>query len=378
MATRRKAANPRPAADRGNFISEWFGHRTYPIATRAEQAYRDQVAERCPFLSEVTGEMTECVKGPNNKGTCTINGRSNGPRQEWLACPNRALDPRMISKAAHRLFDVADESTIMLVGATALEKPEIRSKFANWVRDGNFGVIYLANPVGGEIKLPATPLSPSFLFDSTLVEITYDEGHFYLGRYAIFELQTMDPHGSYKHALTNLKRAIRLHEREFPEEVDRHHEWLSEKVEGPNLSNVFKRTFYQMMFKFQLTGHRHCAGCVFAVPEPVWDSWQKHLGGPALKNLGGGDFELIEPDREKPITSKTWIYVFDVDTTSTETPQPIVVRKVVSTDADALSYYALKVAPQHALAPGGSADRLLANIHSRLMQWWGDLELKQE
>jgi hypothetical protein len=36
--------------------------------------------------------------------------------------------------------------------------------------------------------------------------------------------------------------------------------WLSEGVEGPNIANVFKRTFYQMMFTFQLGHHERCAG----------------------------------------------------------------------------------------------------------------------
>jgi hypothetical protein len=377
MATRKKTGSPRLAPDRGNFVSEWFGHRTYPVATHAENAYRDQVAERCPFLSEVKAEFTECVKRENNKGICTVNSASNGPRQEWLVCPYRALDPNLISAAAHKLFGVSSEATIMLVAATALEKPEIRKKLGEWVRDGNKGVVYLSSPLGGEINLSATTHSPAFKFDNTLVEIEYENDHYYLGRYAIFELQTMDPHGSYRHALAKLKAAIRLHGREFPQEVDKHHEWLSEKVEGPNLSNVFKRTFYQMMFKFQLARHRFCAGCVFAVPEPVWDSWRKHLGQPELTDLGDGNFELVKPGREEPVSGRTWIYVFDIDTTSTNSPQPLVVKKIISTDADSLSYFALKVAPEYALATGGSADRLLVSIHARLTKWWPELELSE-
>ncbi|MGH9943396.1 MAG: hypothetical protein ACRD9R_13700, partial [Pyrinomonadaceae bacterium] len=105
------------------------------------------------------------------------------------------------------------------------------------------------------------------------------------------------------------------------------------------------------------------------------DSWQKHLGRPDLKDLGGGDFELVKPGRVEAVNSRTWIYVFDINTTSMESPQPIVVKKIISTDADSLSYFALKVAPEYALATGGSADRLLANIHARLARWWPELEL---
>ena len=54
--------------------------------------------------------------------------------------------------------------------------------------------------------------------------------------------------------------------------------WLSEKIEGPNIANVFKRTFYQMVLKFKLAGHETCAGTTLALPRAVWDSWQRHLG----------------------------------------------------------------------------------------------------
>ena len=56
-------------------------------------------------------------------------------------------------------------------------------------------------------------------------------------------------------------------------------EWAGRKIEGPNISNVFKRTFYQIAFKFQVTNGGTSVGCTLALPQPVWDSWQPFLGG---------------------------------------------------------------------------------------------------
>src|SRR5437870_2600202 len=75
----------------GNFVSEWFGHRVHPVVARVAQVFDDQRTKRCPFLTEATGHDTECVKSAASKGICTISSTSNGPRQDWLICPNRAL-----------------------------------------------------------------------------------------------------------------------------------------------------------------------------------------------------------------------------------------------------------------------------------------------
>lgn len=376
MATRKRPHSLTPPPDRGNFVSEWFGHRVYPAVVGTEESFRDQLTENCPFLSKVEVERTECVKKETNKGICTISSSSNGRRQEWLVCPYRALDLNLFSTAAHRLFDVKAADKTLLVSGSSLTKPEIRKKLADHVKEGKPGIVYLTKSLGGEVKLSATEKSPAFSFDSTLVEIVSKEGHYYVGRYAIFELQTMDFHGSYEHALRKLKGALRLDQREFPKLIENHKEWLSEKIEGPNTANVFKRTFYQMMFKFQIAAHDLCAGCVFAIPEAVWDSWQKHLGRPELAPMGEGLYELASPGREGEVgRASTWIIIFDIDVNNPASPQPLIIKKTIATDADSLSYFALKVAPEYAIASGGSADRLLLNIHSRLVRWWPELEM---
>ncbi len=139
-------------------------------------------------------------------------------------------------------------------------------------------------------------------------------------------------------------------------------------------SDVFKRTFYQMMLKFQIGGRGSCAGCVLAIPASVWDSWQRHLGGPELTALGGNAFALQTPGRPKPSDpASAWIYVFDIDPASSKSPSPVVLRKTIATSADAIAHYALKVAPEAALSSGAAGDRLLATIRNRLSQWWPEL-----
>lgn len=96
-------------------------------------------------------------------------------------------------------------------------------------------------------------------FDATFVEIVDDRGQLAIGRYGIFEIQTMDFHGGYQQATDNLRNAAHLHRDSFADAINANPQWAGEKVEGPNIANTFKRTFYQMMFKFQIGSHGHGA-----------------------------------------------------------------------------------------------------------------------
>jgi len=255
-----------------------------------------------------------------------------------------------------------------------LSKEPVRRRILETVRLGGTGVAYFQDKLGGEISLSATARSPEFSFDSTLVEIRQTDGRLSIGRYGILEVQTMDFHGSYRHVVKNLEDALRLHKEGFAKVLRENPGWLSERIEGPNISNVFKRTFYQMAMKFQVGAHAHCAGCVVAIPASVWDSWQRHLGGPALTLEPDGTFTLEKPGttiRDRRVTG--WIYVFDVQPAGRSTPDSISILKVIATNAEAIAYYALKVAPEAALEEGGSADRLLSTIRSRLAKLWPEL-----
>lgn len=368
---------PKPAEskpdDQVGYVSEWFGHRVHPTVAISPDAIGDQKGKRCPFLSRATDARTECIKTENAKGVCTISACSNGPRQDWLVCPFRALDPAILQDAARRIFSVRADENMTILPAPVLEGEDVRRGFEEAISSGNRGLVYLSSKLGGEISLSATPRSPQLSFDITIAEIQRQpDGSFAVGRYGILEVQTMDFHGTYKHVVKNLEDALRLHGPAFPVALQQNQRWLCDEIEGPNIANVFKRTFYQMMLKFQIAGHGLCAGCVFAIPASVWDSWQRHLGAPELSRLPNGEFALLRPDRSAP-AAPAWIYVFDIVASAEKTPNDIALQKVVVTDTESMSYFAFKVAPEFALAEGGAVDRLFVSLQRRLSEVWPGL-----
>ena len=352
----------------------------YPVAASTSAARADQRNECCPFLSDVTETQVTCVKSAKSKGgsssgvsrgVCTISSTSNGLRQDWLACPFRALDVGMLEDAARRLFELDGDRPVQLIAAPSLANEAKRQLFRQALLDGEAGVAYFQGKLGGEISVRATERSPELNFDATMVELTLVDGVLRVGRYAIFEIQTMDFHGTYKRAVDNISAASHLHKDDFAAAVEAHPDWLSEGVEGPNISNAFKRTFYQMMFKFQIGAHGASAGCVLAIPEAVWDSWQRFLGKPELIPAEDGTWRLLgTPSDERP---PAWIYVFDLATHTGLTPNPVQLKKVIGTTAAALSHFALDVAPEAALEAGGSVDNLLETIKARLMRFDPDI-----
>lgn len=262
----------------------------------------------------------------------------------------------------------------MVRAAPTLVREEVRDEISRTLKDGVCNVVYVQDKLGGEISLSPTIRSPELSFDITLVELVEAADTPVVSRYAVLEVQTMDFHGTYKYVVKNLKDALRLHGTLFPGILQANLNWLSDHIEGPNIANVLKRTFYQMTLKFQIGGHGACAGTALAIPAAVWDSWQRHLGAPELIPGDGGIYKLRPPDRDVSETSApAWIYVFDVDAESAETPNTITLTKVIATDADSVAHFALKVAPEAALAVGGSADRVLETIRKRLASWWPQL-----
>jgi hypothetical protein len=261
----------------------------------------------------------------------------------------------------------------MVVPAPTLAREEIRSEIRSALASNRPVLVFLQDKLGGEISLPRTERSPELSFDITLVEIRRVGPNLAITRYGILEVQTMDFHGSYRSAVQNLRDALRLHQGEFAEAVASNPRWLSEKVEGPNIANVFKRTFYQMMLKFQIGSLASCTGCVLALPQSVWDSWQRHLGAPDLHQRPDGDYELKRPGTESGEHPPAWIYVFDIDQDSTATPRPLIVRRRIATDSDSIAHFALKVAPAAAVGQHGSEDLVPSRIRYRLTKWWPDL-----
>lgn len=357
----------------GNFVSEWFGHRVYPSVIASSASVADQQAERCPFLSEATSEHRLCIKAEAARGVCTISSVSNGPRQDWLVCPYRALSDALVTRATRQLFSVPTGIDPYVTPAVTLTHDDVRADIAARLERGQPVFIYFDKKTSGELSIPSTPRSPEFSFDVTIVEMTMEDDHPHIGRFGILEIQTMDFHGSYRNAVRNLREGLRMHPMRFGPTVQENQWWLSEGVEGPNIANVFKRTFYQMMFKFQLGHHERCAGCVLAIPTSVWDSWQKHLGAPELVDAGDGTMSLLASGRERQNPCPAWIYVFEPDATSDITPSPIITNAMIGTDAAAISYWALDVAPAAALSNIDAEAGLLAALSRRLRLFWPEL-----
>ena len=165
-----------------------------------------------------------------------------------------------------------------------------------------------------------------------------------------------------------------MHGSNFHRALESNPRWVSENIEGPNIANVFKRTFYQMMLKFQVGGDETCAGSVLALPVAVWDSWQRHLGRPRLSRQTDGTLRLVEPGaRQRGKAAPAWIYLFDIVDEPGTSPSPLVIEQVIATSAEALSHYALAVAPRAAVSGVGEADRLMAAIRRRLAAWWPEV-----
>jgi hypothetical protein len=99
---------------------------------------------------------------------------------------------------------------------------------------------YLDQKLGGEVTLTRTARSPELSIDVTILELMLVDNIPTVTRFGALEIQTMDFHGSYQHAVRNLRDGLRLHGDQFSANVDMHQDWMSEGVEGPNLANVFK------------------------------------------------------------------------------------------------------------------------------------------
>lgn len=98
------------------------------------------------------------------------------------------------------------------------------------------------------------------------------------------------------------------------------------------------------------------------------DSWQRHLDKPELQRRPDATFALVRPGAQLGRVP-AWIYVFDIDVASHSSPSPLRVKRVIATDAESISYFAVTVAPEAAIASGGSSELLLASIRRRLVRF---------
>ena len=193
--------------------------------------------------------------------------------------------------------------------------------------------VFFQDKLGGEINIGGSPTTPELSFDITIMECRSEDDWILLGRYGLFEVQTMDFHGSYRHAVKALEAAIDLHPNDFERQIGKNQEWLGRRIEGPNIANVFKRTIYQLILKFDLAGNDRCAGVVLGLPEAVWESWAPHFGGL--------DWTDDETDRD----NNSWILVLSPEQYPETGFSKMRIRKEIRTKAETLVHRAFTVVP---------------------------------
>lgn len=362
----------------GNFVSEWFGQRIYPEVRLDIAALTGDGAGKCPFLSDVLHREAACVKNENSKGVCTISSSSNGARQDWLVCPYRVISSKIVTRACELIFGLDDP--VEPVPVSILRDGEELARLIDTINTRGAGYVFFQDKLGGEISVIGTRRSPEMAFDVTVVEIKPDgEGGFAVSRYGILELQTMDYHGTYKHAVSNLRDGLRLHEDTFARALrDNLPRWAGQGVEGPNIANVFKRTFYQMLLKFRLAGDGSAAaGTVLAIPQSVWDSWQPFLGAPELEDEAPGikRLRLAEGAPEEPPLN-AYICVFDLDAESENAVSPVVIRHFIRISPERMAHHAFTEVPAHILHAIQTDESVLATIKSRLGDWWPAFQVR--
>jgi hypothetical protein len=357
-----------------NSISEWFGHRIYPTVATDVLATKDQHAERCPFLSAAFSSERKCIKAANSRGVCTVSSEAEGTQMDWVVCPYRTLASPILEDSARRLFQLKTGQPMVFVPAPALAEVDTQERIRQAIKRKQPALVYFMDKLGGEIDLPGSRKSPKFKLDTTIVEMLPNEDGVGIGKHGILEVQTMDYHGSYAAATESLTNALKLHPKEFPKQLKRNPNWASNSIQSPNIANVFKRTIYQVLFKFQLGHHEACAGCILAIPQSVWLSWQPHLGAPALTKLADGSWHFTEATANLTSKiSKGWILVFEVDGNSKTTPNPISITKAIRTDSHTLAQLAFEKAPAEAMNLLASGDILRAVIRRRISEFWPDL-----
>jgi hypothetical protein len=172
-----------------------------------------------------------------------------------------------------------------------------------------------------------------------------------------------------------LKMATHLFPDTYSEQLGLHPEWAGEKIEGPNIANVVKRTFWQIFFKFGFGKSDRCAGTALVIPAAVWDSWQPFLGAPSLQHQADGTFRLSKPGEALPAKIPGWIYVIDIDAEATSTPNPLVVSKIIGTTSDALVHFALVDAPAYASEALLAEAGIYTTLRRRIRKFWRNEEL---
>ena len=322
-----------------NYLSEWYGVRLYPIATGAGSPHALKLFEsqQCPFLTRALERPTICIKNSNSKGVCTIT-TTKGKSRDWIVCPYRVLEPQIILEVTRKIFS-DDRDQVRVFPVVHLEEEERRKKILR-IASNETVYLFFQDKLGGEINLSKTETTPELSFDITILECVVEDEWLVLKRYGLFEVQTMDFHGSYGHAVKALESAIDLHRSDFEQQLKRNPEWAGRKIEGPNIANVFKRTVYQLILKFELAGKDRCAGVVLGLPQAVWESWSPHFGG--LEWADQTQRKWNESEGQPP---NSWILVFTPREQHDTAHWKMTINKEIQLGAKVLVQRAFEVVP---------------------------------
>ncbi|MGQ0731874.1 hypothetical protein [Acidovorax sp.] len=349
---------------RGNFISEWFGQRTYPVVRLEDEAISGENWGVCPFLSRVVRRTTRCIKGENAFGVCTISSVMPNMQRDWLVCPYRVIDSEIVRNSCVAIFGSIPTETPIPI--SILNEMKGLALLQDSLKKTGKGFVFFQDKLGGEISISSTSSSPEIAFDIAVVEVSNGEnGAIRIGRYGFIEIQTMDFHGSYKDAVSNMRDAHRLHQRQFSTALSNNPSWMSQNVEGPNIANVFKRTFYQTLLKFELSKEGAAAGTVLAIPDAVWESWQPFLGRPTIENVSGSEFRIVGSDNTKYHGTNAWIFVFELDSQSGPI-SPVNIKARIRVSATDLIEHAFVNVPKNMLHWATTDDVLLSRIRERM------------
>lgn len=377
---------PQPGSTSGNFIAEWFGHRVWPTIDGSPAAVNNQTKRRCPFLSFATGEERQCIKVPRKgeepTGVCTISSDSNGVREDWLACPYRTLDQHftLLGEVVRTLYRVPLDIGVYGIPVTILDRVDVKERVAKALATRSHRVfLFTADKLGGEVDLPETDVSPGAKVDVSIIEVLslnpLNGQPEAFGQHVFYEIQTSDFHGSPLHAVHLLQELCPANTQAPYHDVLRSKKEIAGTgVEGPNKANVFKRTFYQMILKVQLAEHPLCAGFAIILPLPVWNSWLRHFANPNLVEVDAAQrvFALAGPEEKAAdvaATSRSWIFVFDVERDSKESPQPLFIARRLATSASALMHQAFTAAALQGIA-AGVIDRYRGTLEARIRSNW--------
>jgi hypothetical protein len=354
----------------GNFVSEWYGQRIYPRVRLSVAHFSDNDDADCPFLSRVLHRSTGCVKSANSAGVCSVSSNSNRVRQDWLVCPYRVIDSDIVSRACQMIFSLP--KPVSPIPVSLLKQQDELSRFENDIRKKRKGYLFFQDKLGGEISLLGSNRSPELSFDVTIVEVVPEGKAFRVERHGILEIQTMDYHGTYKHAVNNLRDGLRLHRKGFAQALRASLDhWAGEGVEGPNIANVFKRTFYQTLLQFKLAGGTAAAaGAVLALPRAVWDSWQPFLGAPALEPDDKPGLQRLAGSPKGAPPSNAYVCVFDLASSSTASVSPVCIEHFIRVSPEQLAHQAFTVVPEHIARAMQPDDPVVSRIRTRLALWW--------